>query len=395
MKKLISFLIFLFSINTFLFAQGVAVTREDRHYSNDSTVTGTAATGFTATGKYKTWKYKPSNVANSGPAINLDLKSTAGNYLEYLRMPSPIGSTSAPFSFICSPSLNIPDGSFNNVVSWGFNPLQVLDAGKVSIRFGIEPHWNDGGVIRREIHMPGITLPGDPGEIRLGSATFTDYGTKALSSNVWHWRGESFGLMSVQDHEYAGFSTNRGGNASSSYLVTPITGQGVQMGVSTTGFSFAPLGLSGDNSQVYFNSFQKVTVPGMQFSTPDGATLVTRDLIFTAPNKIIHGADYIVGNHSNSKKACFTETPGFSLHAWPGTATLSAIGPDASDASPSNLLFQLQKTVSPSLIDIITVRNDGKIFFSVSEYADNATAAAAGLTAGHIYRTGDTLKIVH
>jgi hypothetical protein len=29
------------------------------------------------------------------------------------------------------------------------------------------------------------------------------------------------------------------------------------------------------------------------------------------------------------------------------------------------------------------------------EYADNAAAAAAGLTAGAFYRTGDLLKIVH
>lgn len=31
----------------------------------------------------------------------------------------------------------------------------------------------------------------------------------------------------------------------------------------------------------------------------------------------------------------------------------------------------------------------------VAEYADNAAAIAAGLTAGYLYRTGDTLKIVH
>ena len=32
---------------------------------------------------------------------------------------------------------------------------------------------------------------------------------------------------------------------------------------------------------------------------------------------------------------------------------------------------------------------------SVSEYADNTAAIAAGLTTGDVYRTGDLLKIVH
>jgi hypothetical protein len=31
----------------------------------------------------------------------------------------------------------------------------------------------------------------------------------------------------------------------------------------------------------------------------------------------------------------------------------------------------------------------------IVEYADNATATAAGLTAGALYRTGETLKIVY
>jgi hypothetical protein len=35
------------------------------------------------------------------------------------------------------------------------------------------------------------------------------------------------------------------------------------------------------------------------------------------------------------------------------------------------------------------------VIANTPEYADNATALAAGLTAGQIYRTGDNLKIVH
>ena len=32
---------------------------------------------------------------------------------------------------------------------------------------------------------------------------------------------------------------------------------------------------------------------------------------------------------------------------------------------------------------------------NIAEYADNAAALGAGLVAGDVYRTGDTLKIVH
>jgi hypothetical protein len=32
---------------------------------------------------------------------------------------------------------------------------------------------------------------------------------------------------------------------------------------------------------------------------------------------------------------------------------------------------------------------------NLPEYADNATAVAAGLSIGRLYRTGDTLKVVH
>lgn len=38
---------------------------------------------------------------------------------------------------------------------------------------------------------------------------------------------------------------------------------------------------------------------------------------------------------------------------------------------------------------------DSKLFNDLPSYADNAAALAAGLRVGQIYRTTDTLKVVH
>jgi len=60
-------------------------------------------------------------------------------------------------------------------------------------------------------------------------------------------------------------------------------------------------------------------------------------------------------------------------------------------AGAKNLLYA--QTTGTGALDWRIVLSVG--YTGAPEYADNAAAAAAGLFAGQVYRTGDVLKIVH
>lgn len=60
-------------------------------------------------------------------------------------------------------------------------------------------------------------------------------------------------------------------------------------------------------------------------------------------------------------------------------------------AGPKNLYYA--QTTGTGALDWRIVLSVG--YTGAPEYADNAAAIAAGLLVGQVYRTGDTLKIVH
>ena len=78
------------------------------------------------------------------------------------------------------------------------------------------------------------------------------------------------------------------------------------------------------------------------------------------------------------------------------TASASTTGVNIGfDANTEQGWIQATRNNSSETRNILINPLGGYVIFSVSEYADNAAATAAGLPGGAIYRTGDTLKIVH
>ncbi len=55
----------------------------------------------------------------------------------------------------------------------------------------------------------------------------------------------------------------------------------------------------------------------------------------------------------------------------------------------------LTASVSALEADVAAATTTVENVENISQYADNATAVAAGLPVGKFYRTGDVLKVVH
>ena len=68
------------------------------------------------------------------------------------------------------------------------------------------------------------------------------------------------------------------------------------------------------------------------------------------------------------------------------------IGTDAENALETKN-FTFSDVISFLQLNLLIMNTPS--FTGVLEYADNAAALTAGLVAGHVYRTGDVLKIVH
>lgn len=128
-------------------------------------------------------------------------------------------------------------------------------------------------------------------------------------------------------------------------------------------------------------------------------------------------ADQTVGFGSNGHFEIYTGPSNhistFYTSAGPDFST--RMGADPSQVTPSNVTLLVKdnrSTTGVTKVKIVAgagqsanelfsiLANDGttpifRIKPTISEYADNAAAITAGLTAGDIYRTGDVLKIVH
>lgn len=61
----------------------------------------------------------------------------------------------------------------------------------------------------------------------------------------------------------------------------------------------------------------------------------------------------------------------------------------------SGMQFNYTDLSGPTVLSAFGVNGDGIFLVGIQEFADNAAAITGGLTAGYLYRTGDTLKIVH
>jgi hypothetical protein len=362
--------------------------RANKFTSKDSTVTGTAATGFVASGKYRTWMYKPANLAQTAPALNIDLRSIAGQSVEYLRLSNPIPGSfpGTHFSFMNSPTLNA-DGTYNNVVSWGFNPHGAFQTDRMGIWYAIEPHWDDNGQLNIEVHLQMRLANGQT--VRLFSYKINPGSNLSVSNTNQYQSGDAFSWQTMDSKQWASISTSKVGNTSNIGVYTPNTSQGFNITAQTTGVDFGPSGLTGASAHLRMNSFMKVQLPMALFAASDGGISYSGDQYGSAAYKS-RDWGWVTGNNGNFKRVYASENLGAGLPNWQGTAILGAVVKD--NTNPTGLLFQLQKDDFST--NIMTVRNDGKIYTALPVYSDDASAIAdASLPVNTQYRVGNAVRI--
>jgi hypothetical protein len=103
----------------------------------------------------------------------------------------------------------------------------------------------------------------------------------------------------------------------------------------------------------------------------------------------------LVIDSDNFATANLTAT-GNRTHAFEGFSLDISGASSISFAATGDIFFSSggELTLSAPLIYLYTT-NGVVLVPNLPEYADNATAVAAGLSIGRLYRTGDTLKVVH
>ncbi len=104
------------------------------------------------------------------------------------------------------------DGTFNEVMKWGFNIDRIKEPTKNGMWYAIEPHWITGGELLQEFHL-SMNNVGDPGEKRLFSHTFQNDGLYADSIGVWDFRTNRFHVKYWDDNDFFVVSTPKGGGA--------------------------------------------------------------------------------------------------------------------------------------------------------------------------------------
>lgn len=305
------------------------------------TSTGVTTSAFSSTrrineGGFGLQIYRDSGATVSAPPLHFKTGAPTGVPTEVMRIESK-NEPGAPFSIWHTPSQN-DDGSYNDVISLGFNPLQYNSTSKPGIRIGMERHWVHSGLTDREMHFEVDMANGTLS--RLLSAKFSDYGTLAASTSVWDARGEIWSWSTVDNKNYASITSNRTADNTIFQFFTPNTTKGLSMTAATTGVDYSPVGLTGSNAALRLQTWQIVQLPYASFTQVSGGIVLSGDVFGNSINNI-RDANYMTALKGNFRTGGFTRNVGTGMVGWGHSADLEVV---AENATVGNMMVDFLKS---------------------------------------------------